>query len=218
MAPRPNLSVLPAIDREPAAVPAPDVREAARAVLPTRWGELDVVAFDGCDGRRLDDFALVKGDVADGAVVPVRLHSECVTGDVFRSLRCDCGDQLDIAMARLAESDRGIVLYMRQEGRGIGIGHKIAAYALQDRGMDTVEANLHLGFDDDLRDYRRAARMLLAMGVSRVELHTNNLRKVDGLREHGVEVVRRAPIVAVARVENRRYLATKRRRSGHLIP
>jgi len=213
MAPRPNLSLLPAL-----APTVPDVREAARAVLPTRWGELDVVAFDGCDGRRLDDFALVKGDVAGGGVVPVRLHSECVTGDVFRSLRCDCGDQLEIAMERLAPAERGVLLYMRQEGRGIGIGHKIAAYALQDRGMDTVEANLHLGFDDDLREYRTAARMLIAMGVRSIELHTNNLRKVDGLAAHGIDVALRAPIVALARVENRRYLATKRRRSGHLLP
>jgi GTP cyclohydrolase II len=210
MAPRPNLSVLPAIER--------DVREAARAVLPTKWGELDVVAFDGCDGRRLDDFALVKGEVAGEGVVPVRVHSECVTGDVFGSLRCDCGDQLAIAMERLAASDRGVLLYLRQEGRGIGIGHKIAAYALQDRGMDTVEANLHLGFDDDLREYRTASRMLLAMGVRTIELHTNNPRKIEGLRAHGIEVAQRVPIVVAARVENRRYLATKRRRSGHLLP
>jgi GTP cyclohydrolase II len=193
------------------------VTELSRAQLPTRHGEFEIVAFAGCDGRRLDDFALVHGDLDAEGAVPVRIHSECVTGDVLGSLRCDCGEQLQRAMAQIAASPRGVLVYLRQEGRGIGIANKIAAYALQDEGMDTVEANLHLGFDDDMRSYDIAAGILRALHVSAVELYTNNLRKVDGLVASGIDVVRRVPLVIPARAENRGYLETKRERSGHLL-
>jgi GTP cyclohydrolase II len=149
--------------------------------------------------------------------VPVRIHSECVTGDVLGSLRCDCGEQLQRAMAQIAASPRGVLVYARQEGRGIGIANKIAAYALQDEGMDTVEANLHLGFDDDMRTYDIAAGILRALHVHAVELYTNNLRKIEGLVAAGIDVVRRVPLLIPARAENRGYLATKRLRSGHLL-
>ena len=156
------------------------VRELARGRLPTEHGEFDIVSFEGADGP-LDDVALIRGDVGANAVIPVRIHSECVTGDAFGSLRCDCGEQLSEAMRRLAEREYGVLLYLRQEGRGIGIGNKVRAYELQDGGMDTVEANLHLGFDDDMRTYDVAAAMLQVLGARRVELHTNNPRKVEGL-------------------------------------
>jgi len=193
------------------------ITELSRAQLPTRHGEFEIVAFAGCDGRRLDDFALVHGDLDAAGPVPVRIHSECVTGDVLGSLRCDCGEQLQRAMAQIAGSPRGVLVYLRQEGRGIGIANKIAAYALQDEGMDTVEANLHLGFDDDMRTYETAAGILRALHVGEVELYTNNLRKVDGLVAAGIHVARRVPLVVPARAENRAYLATKRARSGHLL-
>ncbi|MEM6289828.1 MAG: GTP cyclohydrolase II [Myxococcota bacterium] len=192
------------------------VREIARGKLPTQFGEFQLVAFEGLSGQ-LDDVALVRGDVGANVVVPVRMHSECVTGDAFGSLRCDCGEQLAEAMRRLAERDFGVLLYLRQEGRGIGIANKVKAYELQDGGLDTVEANLHLGFDDDMRSYDTAAAMLQALGARRVELHTNNPNKVEGLESAGITVVKRMPLQIEAREENRFYLDTKRTRSGHLI-
>ena len=192
------------------------VRELARGKLPTAYGEFSIVSFEGPDGP-LNDVALVRGDVGANAVIPVRLHSECVTGDAFGSLRCDCGEQLAEALSRLAKADRGVLLYLRQEGRGIGIAHKVRAYELQDGGLDTVEANLHLGFDDDMRSYDVAAAMLQAMGARRIELHTNNPHKVEGLEGAGITVVKRVPLEIPAREENRFYLNTKRDRSGHLI-
>jgi GTP cyclohydrolase II len=176
-----------------------------------------IVAFFNAEGNRLDDIALIRGDVTAPGPVAVRVHSECVTGDVLGSLRCDCGEQLHLAMDRLAGSDRGVLLYMRQEGRGIGIANKVEAYALQDRGMDTVQANQHLGFDDDLRSYDLAAGMLYALGVKQVRLHTNNPSKVDGLRAAGIDVIERIPLQVPPRDENRFYLATKKLRSGHII-
>jgi GTP cyclohydrolase II len=192
-------------------------RELARALLPTRYGEFEVVSFAGPGGKALDDLALVKGDVEGAEIVSVRLHSECVTGDALGSIRCDCGEQLHVAMQRLAESECGVLLYMRQEGRGIGIGNKVRAYKLQDEGMDTVQANVHLGFDDDMRRYDVAAGMLLELGARRIELHTNNPHKVEGLEGAGIVVVKRVPIIVAPREENRFYLDTKRRRQGHLL-
>jgi GTP cyclohydrolase II len=209
MGPRPKLTAVPD------APVVPSVEEHARARLPTRHGEFELVSFVDRAGRKLDDFAIVRGDVTGADRVPVRVHSECVTGDVLGSLRCDCGEQLQHALAELGMAPVGAVLYLRQEGRGIGIANKVAAYALQDGGLDTVEANLHLGFDDDLRTYEIAGCMLRALGIARIELITNNPRKVDGLRARGIEVLRRIPIVVAPRPENAAYLRTKRDRSGH---
>ncbi|MCA9708089.1 MAG: GTP cyclohydrolase II [Myxococcales bacterium] len=195
----------------------PNVSVIARAKLPTKHGEFDIYAFETDDGRRLDDVAIVKGDPQGAVAIPVRLHSECLTGDVLGSNRCDCGEQLHVALRRFAAGEHGVLLYLRQEGRGIGIANKVRAYALQDEGFDTVDANRHLGFDDDLRRYDMAAAMLEALGLASIELHTNNPKKVEGLREAGVDVVRRVPLQVAPREENRRYLATKRQRSGHLL-
>lgn len=189
----------------------------AKAKLPTKHGDFDIYAFETEDGRRLDDVAVVKGEVEGHAEVPVRVHSECLTGDVLGSNRCDCGEQLHEAMRRFALGERGILLYMRQEGRGIGIANKVRAYALQDEGFDTVDANRHLGFDDDMRRYDVAGAMIMALGVASIELHTNNPKKVEGLREAGVDVVQRVGLQVEPREENRFYLSTKRSRSGHLL-
>lgn len=189
----------------------------SRAKLPTRWGAFEIVAFENRQHQRIDDIAVVRGDILGLEEVPVRVHSECLTGDVLGSLRCDCGEQLDLAMQRLGQAACGVLLYMRQEGRGIGIANKVEAYALQDGGMDTVEANLHLGFDDDLRSYGLAACMLRALGVSRIALHTNNPAKIEGLCSAGIDVATRVPLIVPARTENSAYLDTKKRRSGHVL-
>lgn len=194
-----------------------DVQVFARAQLPSRHGEFEIVSFIDDVGRTLDDVAIVRGDVRGATEVPTRIHSECLTGDVFGSYRCDCRDQLELALQRIADQKTGIILYLRQEGRGIGIAQKVRAYHLQEQGLDTVEANLHMGFDDDLRDYSVAAAMLRALGVGSIELYTNNLRKLAGLQSGGIAVVRREPLIAEAREQNRRYLATKRDKSGHLL-
>ncbi|MEM9453228.1 MAG: GTP cyclohydrolase II [Myxococcota bacterium] len=195
----------------------PTVSVIARAKLPTKHGDFEIVAFETEDGRRLDDVAIVQGTIEGVNEVPVRMHSECLTGDVLGSNRCDCGEQLQEALHRFANSECGVLLYLRQEGRGIGIANKVRAYALQDEGLDTVDANRHLGFDDDLRRYDMAAAMLEALGMASIELHTNNPKKVEGLREAGIEVARRVALQIAPREENRRYLDTKRRRSGHLL-
>lgn len=201
---------------KPACLPASStVRALARAKLPTRFGEFQIVSFS-LDGTQLDDVALIRGRPDTRRRVPTRMHSECVTGDVFGSARCDCGDQLDASLRMLADSEDGILLYLRQEGRGIGIANKVRAYALQDGGLDTVDANLHLGFDDDLRRYDVAAGMLHALGVGAVELFTNNPRKVDGLEAAGIDVTRR-PLQTAPTEHSRGYLETKRARSGHLL-
>jgi GTP cyclohydrolase II len=189
----------------------------ARAGLPSRFGDFAIVAFVDERGRRLDDVAIVRGDVDGRAEVPCRIHSECLTGDVFGSLRCDCRDQLELALQRFAKDDVAVILYMRQEGRGIGIANKVRAYELQEQGLDTVEANLHLGFDSDLRDYGAAAAMLRALGVRSVDLHTNNQEKIAGLQLHGMPVVHRVSIQSAPGEHNARYLATKRDKCGHLL-
>lgn len=189
----------------------------ARARLPSRHGEFEIVSFVDEAKRTLDDVAIVRGELRGASEVPTRVHSECLTGDVFGSYRCDCRDQLELALARIATAPTGIILYLRQEGRGIGIAQKVRAYQLQQIGLDTVEANLRLGFDDDLRDYSVAAAMLHALGVKSIVLHTNNLRKIEGLRVGGVEVHHREAIIAPSREQNATYLATKRDKSGHLL-
>lgn len=186
------------------------------ADLPTRFGAFRAVAF-GPDEDGREHLALVRGRVRGRSGVPVRIHSECLTGDVLGSLRCDCRDQLQAALETIGDSAFGVVLYLRQEGRGIGLTNKIRAYALQDRGYDTIDANRLLGFADDERDYGVGAGMLGALGVRSVRLMTNNPAKVRGLRSYGVRVAGRIPLVIRANPLNRRYLATKQKRAGHLL-
>ena len=164
-----------------------------------------------------DSTAVVIGKPDFAAPVPVRLHSACLTGDVFGSRRCDCGDQLRLALAQLAAAGGGIILYLDQEGRGLGLANKMRAYRLQDAGFDTVDADMSLGFDDDERDYGIAARMLELLGCTRVELLTNNPAKVDGLAQYGIEISARRPLVAPVNGDNRRYLTTKAVRAGHAL-
>lgn len=188
----------------------------ARATLPTQFGEFQIVAFT--DGTtRIEDVALIRGELEGRENVPTRLHSECVTGDVFHSLRCDCRQQLESAQRHFSELPEAIILYMRQEGRGIGLANKVAAYELQENGYDTVDANLHLGFDDDLRSYDTAAAMLNALGVASINLYTNNPRKIKGLEEYGIRIAHREPIVIQPNPYNDRYLRTKQEKSGHLL-
>jgi GTP cyclohydrolase II len=191
------------------------VRIVATAALPTRFGDYQVVGFE----NRLDDkehAAFVHGLAAlDGEAVPVRIHSECLTGDAIGSLRCDCRDQLEASLRALAGMPHGILLYLRQEGRGIGLTNRIRAYELH--GLDTVEANIALGFRDDERDYSIAAHMLASLGVRSVRLMTNNPRKIEGLRDLGVEVFDRIPLVIPANAYDRAYLEAKAHKSGHLI-
>ncbi len=168
--------------------------------------------------ERKEHVALTLGAVDDGEPVVVRAHSECLTGDVLGSSRCDCGEQLDDSMRFLREQGRGVLLYLRQEGRGIGLANKISAYALQEHGFDTVEANLALGLPEDMRDYRVAAEMLLDLGVRRVRLLTNNPAKIRDLERHGVEVVERIPLSVSPNPSNLGYLRTKREKMGHLFP
>jgi GTP cyclohydrolase II len=192
------------------------VRVDAVADLPTRFGRFRIVAFwNNRDGK--EHVALVHGDIMDGEDVPTRLHSECLTGDAIGSLRCDCRDQLEVALKKIASMPRGLVLYMRQEGRGIGLINKVRAYSLQDRGLDTVEANLALGFRDDERDYAVAAHMLASLNVRSIRLMTNNPNKIRQLEQLGVRVSDRIPHVIPATEWNRFYLETKATRSGHAI-
>lgn len=189
----------------------------SRAHMPSRFGVFEIMVFrNNVDDK--EHVAMVRGDTRSAERVPMRIHSECLTGDVMGSLRCDCRDQLEYALKTFGESKTGLLLYMRQEGRGIGLGNKIRAYALQDGGLDTVDANHHLGFDDDLRDYTVAALMTKLIGPASVQLYTNNPRKIFGLKQRGVEVETRLPIVMPANEFNRDYLSTKAARSGHIIP
>ena len=191
----------------------------ARAQLPTVFGDFEIFVFRS-NTEEKEHVAVVRGDSLSGEKsVFVRVHSECLTGDVLGSLRCDCRDQLHVSLRLLGEEDRGALLYMRQEGRGIGLGNKIRAYTLQqEEGLDTVEANEHLGFDDDLRDYRISVLMLKLLGVESVALATNNPLKVEGLRNHGIIVEHRVPLLTGVNSHNTDYLVTKARKSGHLLP
>jgi GTP cyclohydrolase II len=192
------------------------VKVDAVAELPTRFGRFRIVAFwNNRDGK--EHVALVHGDVMGADDVPTRLHSECLTGDVMGSLRCDCRDQLEAALRDLGSRERGLLLYLRQEGRGIGLVNKVRAYALQDGGLDTVDANLVLGFRDDERDYAIAAHMLASLNVSSVRLMTNNPDKIRQLEQRGIRVTARIPHVMRPNEHNRFYLETKGARSGHFI-
>jgi len=192
------------------------VRQLSQATLPTRHGDFLVRAFENrLDARQ--HLVLSVGETRSPEPLLVRMHSECLTGDVFHSLRCDCGPQLDEALRRVGEAGRGLVLYLRQEGRGIGLLDKIRAYALQDEGRDTVEANLELGLPVDSRDYGLAAQILHTLGVQRVRLMTNNPEKIRTLTEFGVEVVAREPLEVAPSDDNRQYLRTKKEKLGHLL-
>lgn len=184
--------------------------------LPTRWGVFDLHGFeDPTHGK--EHVAISMGDVASGEPVLMRIHSECLTGDALFSMRCDCGPQLEEAMKRIAETGRGVILYLRQEGRGIGLLNKIRAYHLQDQGADTVEANESLGFEADQRDYGICRPMLRHLGIERVRLMTNNPRKVAALQSLGVDVVERVSLQAGSNPHNVHYLATKAGKLGHLF-
>ena len=193
------------------------VRRAAEAQLPTRHGVFRMIAYNSVASDQ-PQIALVMGTVDDGLPVLVRMHSECLTGDVFGSLRCDCGEQLDLALGAVAAQGRGVVCYLRQEGRGIGLANKVRAYALQDGGLDTVEANLALGFPPDARDYGTGAQMLADLGVRKIRLLTNNPAKEYALYGFGLEIVERVPIAVPAHPENAAYMAAKRTKLGHLLP
>ncbi|HUJ25022.1 MAG TPA: GTP cyclohydrolase II [Myxococcales bacterium] len=198
------------------AVPGPLVELYAEAPLPTKHGLFRTFVFrEKANGK--EHVVAVKGEVRGAQAVPVRLHSECLTSEILGSLKCDCRDQLEHALALIGRSERGAVLYLRQEGRGIGLGNKIRAYALQARGADTYEANRQLGFGDDLRRYDIAADMLKQLGVQSVQLITNNPLKISALQNEGVPVAGRIPSLASTNPHNIGYLRTKRERTGHLI-
>ena len=192
------------------------VQRVTEAKLPTKYGEFVAVAYRSTVDAA-EHIALVKGDLSTDEPVLVRVHSECLTGDVFGSLRCDCGAQIEMALQGIAKEDRGVFLYMRQEGRGIGFHNKLCAYALQDQGMDTVEANIALGFGPDLRDYGVGAQILADLGLHNIRLLTNNPKKVIGLESYGIKIVETVPLITPATPYNINYLRTKQKKLGHIL-
>ena len=198
--------------------PGPTVKMVAEADFPTEYGAFRIYGFEGrWAGHAEEGVVLKMGDLNGGAPPLVRIHSQCLTGDVFHSLRCDCRAQLEIALKRIAQEGRGLLIYEHQEGRGIGLLNKLRAYELQDQGADTVEANERLGFDSDLRNYRLPGAILQYFGLKKVRLLSNNPEKVEAVEKAGVEVSERVPCVADAVVTRKAYLKTKRERMGHLL-
>lgn len=192
------------------------VRQVASALLPTAFGDFRIQVYED-PANTQTHVALVLGDLGDGSGVLVRIHSSCLTGDVFHSARCDCGEQLETAMRKVAAEGRGVIVYLNQEGRGIGLANKIRAYALQEQGYDTVEANERLGFEADLREYSQAVNILSDLGVRSMRLLTNNPRKRAGVESHGLLVSELIPIEVPPSETTRRYLATKKAKLGHLL-
>ncbi|OAA94888.1 bifunctional 3,4-dihydroxy-2-butanone-4-phosphate synthase/GTP cyclohydrolase II [Clostridium coskatii] len=192
------------------------VKRVASANLPTRFGKFKIIGYKNILNGD-EHVCLVKGDNFEKEPVLVRVHSECLTGDVFHSLRCDCGQQLQSALKQIEKEGKGVLLYMSQEGRGIGILNKIKAYKLQENGMDTVEANLALGFPADMRDYGIGAQILEDIGIKKIKLLTNNPKKIEGLSDYGLEIVERVPIEVDCSQESKRYMKTKREKMGHLL-
>ncbi len=192
------------------------VQKVTEARLPTKYDEFTVVAYKSVVDAA-EHVALIKGEISNDEPVLVRVHSECLTGDVFGSFRCDCGAQIEMALQSIAKEERGVFLYMRQEGRGIGFHNKLCAYALQDQGMDTVEANIALGFAPDLRDYGVGAQILADLGLHNIRLLTNNPKKVIGLESYGIKIVETVPLITPSTPYNIHYLETKQKKLGHIL-